>query len=212
MTKAATSQHSNSLPAVRERIFLRLGENGGQGADDHQWILYGRASRKIPRAPWQGFDWNAVSLVRSTKTVLERIIREKGLDPFAESRAALDRSRIAPGRATTRRASSSTPAASTPAGATNSAARSSRCSSVLPQNRYHSLPFPVLTQRELTGQSRTWSARCSSPSGPAKVGSVIRRSRVCGRTSAPRTWCGRAQRNSTLYGSISKRRTPVLSP
>ena len=34
----------------------------------------------IPRAPWQGFDWNAVSFVRSTKEILGRCIREKGLD------------------------------------------------------------------------------------------------------------------------------------
>ena len=28
----------------------------------------------IPRAPWQGFDWNAVSFVRSTKEILGRCI------------------------------------------------------------------------------------------------------------------------------------------
>jgi hypothetical protein len=90
LTKAATSQHPNPLPAARERIFLRLGDSGALGADGLQWILYRRASRKIPRAPWQGFDWNAVSFIRSTKTILERCIREKGLDLSAESRAALD--------------------------------------------------------------------------------------------------------------------------
>ena len=76
MTKAAISKRSNSLPAVRERIFLRLGENGALGADDHQWILYRGES--------------PVSFVRSTKAVLVRCIREKGIELSAEGLAGLD--------------------------------------------------------------------------------------------------------------------------
>ena len=55
---------ADSPPATRERKFLRLGDNGGLGADDHQWILYRGDS--------------PVSFVRSTKAVLVRCIREKG--------------------------------------------------------------------------------------------------------------------------------------
>ena len=76
LTKAATSKRSNSLPAVRERIFLRLGENGALGADDHQWILYRRES--------------PVSFVRSSKAVLVRCIREKGIEVSAEGLSGLD--------------------------------------------------------------------------------------------------------------------------
>jgi hypothetical protein len=76
LTKAATSKHSNSLPTVRERIFLRLGENGALGADDHQWILYRGES--------------PVSFVRSTKSVLVRSIREKGIELSAEGLARLN--------------------------------------------------------------------------------------------------------------------------
>jgi len=90
LTKSATFHHPNPLPAARERIFLRLGDSGALGADGLQWILYRRASRKIPRAPWQGLDWSPISFVRSAKAILERCIREKGLDLSAESRAALD--------------------------------------------------------------------------------------------------------------------------
>ena len=49
-----------------DRVFLRLGPNGVLGADEHQWILY-RAG-------------NAVSFVRSTKLILARCIREKGIE------------------------------------------------------------------------------------------------------------------------------------
>ena len=76
LTEAAVSKRSNSLPASRERIFLRLGEDGALGADDHQWILYRGDS--------------PVSFVRSTKAVLVRCIREKGIELSAEGLAGLD--------------------------------------------------------------------------------------------------------------------------
>ena len=76
LTKAATLKRSNSLPAVRERIFLRLGENCALGADDHQWILYRRES--------------PVSFVRSSKAVLISCIREKGIEVSAEGLSELD--------------------------------------------------------------------------------------------------------------------------
>jgi len=76
LTKAATSKRSNSLLAVRERIFLRLGENSALGADDHQWILYRGES--------------PVSFVRSSKAILVRCIREKGIELSPEGLAGLD--------------------------------------------------------------------------------------------------------------------------
>ena len=62
--------------ATTDRVFLRLGPNRALGADEHQWILY-RAGK-------------AVSFVHSTKLILARCIREKGIEPSPEGRAALD--------------------------------------------------------------------------------------------------------------------------
>jgi hypothetical protein len=59
-----------------DRVFLHLGPNGALGADEHQRILY-RAG-------------NAVSFVHSTKLILARCIREKGIELSPEGRAALD--------------------------------------------------------------------------------------------------------------------------
>jgi hypothetical protein len=56
--------------------FLQLGPNAGLGADENQWILY-RAGQPV-------------SYVRSTKAVLVRCIREKGIELSAEGKAALD--------------------------------------------------------------------------------------------------------------------------
>ena len=58
------------------RVFLRLGPNGALGADEHQWILYRSG--------------NAVSFVHSTKLILARCIREKGIELSPEGRAALE--------------------------------------------------------------------------------------------------------------------------
>ena len=59
-----------------DRVFLHLGPNGALGADEHQRILY-RAG-------------NAVSFVHSTKLILARCTREKGVELPSEVRAALD--------------------------------------------------------------------------------------------------------------------------
>jgi hypothetical protein len=53
-----------------------LGPNGTLGADDHQWILCR--------------EGKAISFVRSTKAVLARCIREKGIELSPEGKAALD--------------------------------------------------------------------------------------------------------------------------
>ena len=58
------------------QTFLHMGPNAGLGADEHQWILY-RVGQPV-------------SYVRSTKAVLVRCIREKGIELSAEGKAALD--------------------------------------------------------------------------------------------------------------------------
>jgi hypothetical protein len=75
-TEAATEPLATRPNSTIDRVFLRLGPNGALGADEHQWILY-RAG-------------NAVSFVHSTKLILARCIREKGIELSPEGRAALD--------------------------------------------------------------------------------------------------------------------------
>src|SRR5262249_1594738 len=58
------------------QTFLQIGPNAALGADEHHWILY-RAGQPV-------------SYVRSTKAILLRCIREKGIQLSAEGRAALD--------------------------------------------------------------------------------------------------------------------------
>jgi hypothetical protein len=67
---------SGALSKASDRIFLQLGPIGALGADERQWILYR--------------DGKPVSFVRSTKAVLVRCIREKGLELSSEGQAALD--------------------------------------------------------------------------------------------------------------------------
>ena len=86
-----TTEHD----ACDDRIFLRLGEKAALGADAVRRILYrGRdpnPDKPIPdKGLWQGKLWTAGSFVRSTKAVLVRCIREKGLELSPEGRAAMD--------------------------------------------------------------------------------------------------------------------------
>ena len=63
-----------------DRILFELSATAAVGADELQWIVYRRAGR----------GWNGVSFVRSTKAILERCIRQKGVDVTPEGRAKLD--------------------------------------------------------------------------------------------------------------------------
>ena len=78
-------------PETRNRIFLRLGPNGALGADEVQWVLYRlvHTDKPQPGSTWQGVQWKAVSYVRSTKQIVARCIREKGIDLSPEGQAAL---------------------------------------------------------------------------------------------------------------------------
>lgn len=57
-----------------ERIIFELSETAALGADALQWILYRR----------EGSKWRRVSFVRSTKAILLRCVKEKGLDVTPE--------------------------------------------------------------------------------------------------------------------------------
>jgi len=57
----------------KDRVFATVGD-WAVGTDDLQWILMRRHRR--PR----GDSWDPVSFVRSTKNILARCMREKGVD------------------------------------------------------------------------------------------------------------------------------------
>jgi hypothetical protein len=65
-----------------ERILFKLSETAAIGADDLKWILYRSAGRKTLRSAMDA--WKGVSFVRSTKAILLRCIREKGLEVSPE--------------------------------------------------------------------------------------------------------------------------------
>jgi hypothetical protein len=67
------------MTRVQPTIFLRLGGNGALGADDLQWILY-VPRREEPPISLEFKEWLPVSFVRSSKEVLLRCIREKGIN------------------------------------------------------------------------------------------------------------------------------------
>jgi hypothetical protein len=74
---------------MADRIFLRLGCRAALGADDLQWILY--TSKFADTPDLSPRFWRAVSYVRSSKMVLERCIRDKGLEFTAAGSEALAR-------------------------------------------------------------------------------------------------------------------------
>jgi hypothetical protein len=59
---------------VTDRVFAIEGD-WAVGADELQWILYRRRTRR------SGPYWQAISFVRSSRDVLARCMREKGLEP-----------------------------------------------------------------------------------------------------------------------------------
>ena len=68
-----------------DRIFLRLGQNGALASDDMQWILLKNASPQKAKPTWR-----AVSFVHSTKSILLRCIREKGIETYPTAVLELD--------------------------------------------------------------------------------------------------------------------------
>jgi len=76
---------------MSDNILFQLAPGWALGADNQQWILFKadkrglQAKKRHRRAPWR-----AVSFIASTKTVLMRVLNEKGVVPTLEAQAALD--------------------------------------------------------------------------------------------------------------------------
>lgn len=68
-----------------ERILFRLRQGWALGADREQWILYRRRARNR----WTERSWRPVAFIGSTRTVLQRVLREKGAVVDPEGQAAL---------------------------------------------------------------------------------------------------------------------------
>lgn len=59
---------------MTDRVFTTAGD-WAVGADNLQWMLMHRTTRRGKEA------WNPVSFVRSTRNILARCMREKGVEP-----------------------------------------------------------------------------------------------------------------------------------
>ena len=81
---------SSSLKPVTDRQFLRIGAKWALAHDDLQWILqrFIGTRKSGPRAGQE--IWEDISFVSSTKAILARCMREKGV-PDDDIRIALDR-------------------------------------------------------------------------------------------------------------------------
>jgi len=69
---------------MSDRIFLSLSEGRALGFDSNQWILHRRANRK------DEWYWQPIRFVGSSKTILRRILREKGIQPTPEAQTKID--------------------------------------------------------------------------------------------------------------------------
>ena len=65
-----------------DKMVMQLGSRVALGADDNQWLLL-TAAGKAGR-------WKAVGFVRSSKQIVLRLIRERGLELSEEGGAALE--------------------------------------------------------------------------------------------------------------------------
>ncbi len=71
---------------MTDRVFLRLSEGWALGYDRNQWILLQAKSDKSK----PGQRWRAIAFVASTRAVLMRILREKGVEIAPDARVAVD--------------------------------------------------------------------------------------------------------------------------
>ncbi len=71
---------------MTDRVFLRLGEGWALGYDQNQWIVM--RSKSDRSKPGQG--WRAIAFVGSTRAVLMRVLREKGIEIAPDARVAVD--------------------------------------------------------------------------------------------------------------------------
>jgi len=76
---------------MSDRTLIELAPGWALSADDLQWILCKadkrgpQAEKRHRRAPWRG-----VSFIASTKSILRRVLREKGVIPTLEAARYLD--------------------------------------------------------------------------------------------------------------------------
>ncbi len=62
---------------MTDRVFLHLSEGWALGYDQNQWIVMRpKSDRSKP-----GSGWRAIAFVGSTRAVLVRVLREKGVEP-----------------------------------------------------------------------------------------------------------------------------------
>ena len=65
-------------------ILIHLNEEWALGYDDLQWIVMCRRTSRR-----DGYRWRQVSFIASKKVVVERVLREKGIEPTPEAQQAL---------------------------------------------------------------------------------------------------------------------------
>ncbi len=71
---------------MTDRIFLRLSEGWALGYDQIQWIVMrAKSDKSKPR-----HGWRSIAFVWSTRAVLTRILREKGVEIAPDARVAVD--------------------------------------------------------------------------------------------------------------------------
>ena len=69
---------------MTDRFLFDLAPGWARGADDLQWMLLRGKMRGEERY------WNPVSFVASSKSILLRVLREKGVQPSAAAKEKLD--------------------------------------------------------------------------------------------------------------------------
>ncbi|MDP6676838.1 MAG: hypothetical protein QGI29_04655, partial [Pirellulales bacterium] len=69
---------------MTDRILFELADGWALGHDKRQWMIMRARNRRGER------DWQPVSFIASEKRILERCIREKGIQPTSVARSKLN--------------------------------------------------------------------------------------------------------------------------
>jgi hypothetical protein len=69
---------------MTDRMIILLNENWSLGYDKHQWMI-----RKLKKRGDETY-WHAVSFIGTEKWILERNLREEGVEVSTEAQAYLD--------------------------------------------------------------------------------------------------------------------------
>jgi hypothetical protein len=78
------SQANVLEPETQERVFLHLCRGWALGSDQHQWIVL-RAKKRGDKS-----YWNPVDFIATKKSILLRVLAEKGIKPTPEAMAYVD--------------------------------------------------------------------------------------------------------------------------